>query len=347
MGLACCCSLLAGLRLLAAPAGRSGRLLLAGLLLARLLLAGLVVRPIAVRPASARRLRCSPDGLVLPLASPRRLARRRSARRIATRLVGLAVVGSLRLRRRASSSSIFCSSCSRLLADALLIVGQLRRVVAAVGAGLHAALQADQPVEVLQIAEHALALGVELPVAVFLQQQVEQLFEVGLQARLAVDRRTSNFRRASAATISSNCPDTSRSRPCATSCRSSSARRGCVEPESSANRAGEQFQPVVALGEPRFDRVEAFAGRGGSGCLAPCERASPPTTASAQHGDQPRKPPSTRLARDASTSAVTCAIRRWLAATPPTTRGASRAAAAASRSRSSSWSADDAAQQFH
>ena len=74
-----------------------------------------------------------------------------------------------------------------VFAHALLVGGQLSLVVAAVGTGLHAALQADQAVEVLQVPEHAFAFGIELSIAVLLQQEVEQLLEVGLEAGLTVD----------------------------------------------------------------------------------------------------------------------------------------------------------------
>jgi hypothetical protein len=65
------------------------------------------------------------------------------------------------------------SQLVRIARDALLIVGQLLGIISAVGARFHATLEADELVDILQVAEHSFAFRLELPVAILLEQEFE------------------------------------------------------------------------------------------------------------------------------------------------------------------------------
>ncbi|MCH7751119.1 MAG: hypothetical protein IH898_03040 [Planctomycetes bacterium] len=75
------------------------------------------------------------------------------------------------------------------MGGALLIFRELGLVIAALGAGFDAPLQADQSFQVGQIFGDAFALCFDLSIAVFLEQQVQQPLQLCLQLALSFDCR--------------------------------------------------------------------------------------------------------------------------------------------------------------
>ena len=76
---------------------------------------------------------------------------------------------------------------ARLAGDAALLLGELLRVGAPFGLALQRLLQANQPLDFLDVFLDPLLLALEAVGAVLAHQQFEQRLQIGLHGRLAID----------------------------------------------------------------------------------------------------------------------------------------------------------------